>query len=78
MLRVDPFNPVLWEDWRRPLLTVCTAVVVPEIRGWSDSIGSPMRIDLPSPLQGEPRAAPRNPRTPHQRPRFARQPLGRP
>ncbi|RHZ90391.1 DUF1937 family protein [Cereibacter sphaeroides] len=38
-LRIDPFNPVLWEDWCRRILTVCAAVVVPEIRGWSDSIG---------------------------------------
>ncbi|MGP3699084.1 DUF1937 family protein [Rhodobacter sp. NSM] len=38
-LRIDPFNPVLWEDWCRPILSVCAAVVVPEIRGWAQSTG---------------------------------------
>ncbi|AXQ93186.1 DUF1937 family protein [Cereibacter azotoformans] len=38
-MRLDPFNVPLWEEWCRPILDSCAAVVVPDIRGWSQSHG---------------------------------------
>ncbi len=38
-LRLDPFSVPLWEEWCRPILDSCAAVVVPEISGWSQSHG---------------------------------------
>ncbi|RAZ84429.1 DUF1937 family protein [Cereibacter johrii] len=36
---LDPLDAVLWAEWCRPILDSCSAVVVPDIRGWSRSLG---------------------------------------
>lgn len=36
---VDPLDADLWQPWCNRLLDAARAVVVPEIHGWSDSVG---------------------------------------
>ncbi|WP_420023847.1 DUF1937 family protein [Cereibacter azotoformans] len=36
---LDPLDAGLWAEWCRPILDSCSAVVVPDIRGWSRSLG---------------------------------------
>lgn len=38
-LHLDPFSVPLWDEWCRPILDSCAAVVVPDIHGWSQSRG---------------------------------------
>lgn len=36
---LDPLDGDFWENWCRPLLSVCDALVVPDLLGWQDSAG---------------------------------------
>lgn len=36
---IDPLDTAFWEGWCRPILNVASAVVVPDIDGWSESEG---------------------------------------
>ena len=36
---IDPLDGDLWMRWCLPFLDVCAAVVVPDIKGWQDSVG---------------------------------------
>lgn len=37
--RPDPLDLAFWETWCRPLLFACRSVIVPDIAGWSTSVG---------------------------------------
>lgn len=36
---LDPLDEAFWGRWCQPLLEACTAVVVPDIPGWRQSLG---------------------------------------
>lgn len=36
---LDPLDAYFWEQWCRPLLHACAAVIVPPMDGWDDSDG---------------------------------------
>lgn len=36
---LDPLDQAFWAKWCQPMLNVCSALVVPDIDGWEDSLG---------------------------------------
>ena len=51
--RLDPLAAAFWENWCRPMLDACSAIVVPDIEGWQASEG--IRHEVFTVLMNRPR-----------------------